>query len=162
MMSSPNTEIAETPSKLVALDTVSDLLDSKFRIPGTETRFGFDFLIGLVPYAGDLLTFGMSGSLVISMVRNGASGMVLAKMLFNIFLDTTVGSVPILGDIFDLKYKSNRRNYFLLKEHYEEGKHTGSIWPIVLLVIFLLIGMFVLLIWIIWKLADFTWGALFG
>jgi hypothetical protein len=161
-MTNQNTELIETPSKLKTLDTVSDLLDSRFRIPGTDTRFGIDFLVGLIPYAGDIITFGMSGLLVIAMVRNGASGMVLAKMLGNIFLDTTVGSVPILGDIFDLKYKSNRRNYALLKEHYEEGKHDGSIWPIVLLVLALLIGMFVLLIWVIWKLADLTWGALFG
>lgn len=152
----------ETPSKLKTLDFLSDLLDSKFRIPGTETRFGFDFIIGLVPYAGDLFSFGMSGMLVIAMVRNGASGMVLVKMLWNIFLDTTVGSIPIIGDLFDLQYKSNRRNYLLLKEHYEEGKHEGSVWPAVLLVIFLLIGMFVLLFWLVYKLADWTWGLLFG
>ena len=155
-------ETTETPSKLVVLDTVSDLLDSRFRIPFTDIRFGADFIMGLVPGAGDILSFGISGLLVLAMVRNGATGMVLAKMLWNIFLDTTVGSIPILGDIFDLKYRANRRNYELLKEHYEEGKHRGSIWPVLLLALGVLVGMFVLLIWVVWALIDWSLALMFG
>ena len=98
------------PPKLKYLDTASDLLDSRFRIPGTDIRFGVDFLIGLVPVAGDVITFGFAGLLVIAMARHGASGMVVVKMLWNILLDATVGSIPVLGDLFDLKYKANRRN----------------------------------------------------
>ena len=116
------------PPKLKYLDTASDLLDSRFRIPGTDIRFGVDFLIGLVPVAGDVITFGFAGLLVIAMARHGASGMVVVKMLWNILLDATVGSIPVLGDLFDLKYKANRRNYQLLTEHYQEGEHQGSDW----------------------------------
>ena len=151
-----NEIINTTPPQLQTLDILTKILDNRFRIPGTNIKFGLDFLIGLVPYAGDIVSFLLSAGLVLVMVRHGASGMVVVKMLGNIFLDTTVGSVPILGDIFDLQYKSNRRNFHLLEEHYEEGKHRGSVWPILIGVLFIIIAMFVLMIWIIWKVVDFT------
>ena len=144
----------ETLPQLKNLSTASQLLDSQFRIPGTNIRFGLDFLIGLVPVAGDIASFGFSGLLVIAMVRHGASGKVLLKMLWNIFLDTVVGSIPVLGDIFDLQYKANRRNYILLTEHYESGTHHGSAWPVILLVVIVLIALLVLLILILFYAVD--------
>lgn len=145
------------PQQLETLDRLSKLLDTQFRIPGTSTRFGLDFIIGLVPYAGDILSFFFSAGLVLTMVRHGASGQVLGKMLFNIFLDTTVGSVPIVGDVFDLYYKSNRRNYHLLQEHYGEGAYKGSIWKILIPLLIVIALMFVLMLWIIAKVVGFTW-----
>lgn len=137
---------------------VTDLLDSRFRIPFTNIRFGLDFLIGLVPYAGDLLSFFISAILVISMARHGASGRAVLVMLWNILLDTVVGSIPILGDIFDLNYRANRRNLNILLEHYEEGKHKGSAWPIILLVLGVLFLLFFLLIWLLWKMVLWSFG----
>ncbi|MEN0050649.1 MAG: DUF4112 domain-containing protein [Bacteroidota bacterium] len=144
------------------LDTVSDLLDSKFRIPFTNIRFGADFLIGLVPYAGDFLSFGISGTLVIAMAKHGVSTGVLLKMLWNIALDALVGAIPILGDIFDLTYRANRRNLELLKKHYDKGKANGSTLPAVLTVIGVLIGILIIVGWLMWKLmvwmANFVTG----
>lgn len=154
--------IDSTPPQLETLNSLTKILDNRFTIPGTNIKFGLDFLIGLVPYAGDIISFLMSSGLVLVMVRHGASGMLVTKMLGNIFLDTTVGSIPILGDIFDLGYKANRRNYHLLEEHYEEGKHSGSIWPVLIGVLIAIIAMFVLLIWIIWQVVELTWGLLFS
>jgi hypothetical protein len=134
------------------LDAMSSLLDNRFRIPGTDIRFGLDFLIGLVPYAGDVVTFGFSGVLVMAMARNGASGMVIVKMLGNILLDTIVGAIPILGDIFDMGFKANRRNYRLLQEHYLEQKHGGSAWPVVIAVFLALLLMLAFVVFIAWKL----------
>ena len=155
------TQLPPVPSKLKSLDVIADLLDSKFRIPGTDIRFGADFLIGLIPYAGDLMSFGLSGGLVIAMAKNGASGMVIVKMLWNILVDTVIGSIPILGDLFDLHYKANRRNFDLLREHYDENKHQGSAMPVIILVIILLLAMFVLLLWLVWKIASWSWGVIF-
>ena len=140
------------------LDNMSALLDSRFRIPGTNIRFGFDFIIGLVPYAGDVVTFGFSGLLVIAMARHGASGMVIVKMLWNILLDTVVGAIPILGDIFDLQYKANRRNYYLLKEHYHEGRHTGSALPVVFGVIAALLLMLCFVVLVAWKVLQWIFS----
>ena len=142
------------PAEFKYLDSLSDLLDSRFRIPGTNIRFGLDFLVGLVPFAGDAVTFAFSGLLVISMTRHGASGMVVVKMLGNILLDTLVGSIPVLGDLFDLGFKANRRNYQLLKEHYEADKHGGSAIPVILAVIFALLLMSFLIIFIAIKMGG--------
>ena len=116
--------------------------------------------MGLVPGAGDMVSFGVSGVLVITMARYGASGRVILQMLWNIFLDTVVGAIPILGDIFDLYYKANRRNFELLRSHYEEGAYSGSGKWIVILVLMALVAMFILLIWLVAKLAAWSWGNL--
>jgi hypothetical protein len=132
------------------LDRTSAFLDNRFRIPGTNIRFGADFLIGLIPYVGDVISFAISGLLLIVMARKGASGMVLVKMVWNVWLDGAVGTIPILGDIFDLSYKANIRNLNLLQEHYQEGEHQGSAWWIVILIVvalFLLVGLSIYVIW---------------
>lgn len=133
------------------LDGFADLLDNRFVIPFTNFRFGVDALIGLVPYAGDVLSFIVSGFLVVIMVRHGASGMLVVKMLSNILLDGMIGTVPFLGDLFDFRYKANMRNVSLLKQHYEQGLHQGSAWWVVLLIIGLVIALIALSVFVIWK-----------
>lgn len=136
------------------LDTVSDLLDTRYRIPGTNIRFGADFLIGLVPGIGDTITFGIAGLLVVTMARKGASGMVLFKMIGNIVLDAVVGAIPLVGDLFDLGYKANRRNLRLMEEHYRAGKHQGSAWGPVILVGIALLGLLALTVFVIWRILS--------
>lgn len=142
------------------IDSLTRLMDTKFRISGTKIRFGGDFLMGLVPGAGDLLSFGISGILIMAMTRHGASSRVVAKMLGNVALDTVVGSIPILGNIFDLTYKANTRNINLLKEHYEEGKHRGSVLPMLIGVAIALIAIFVLLVWLVIQVVGWGFGLL--
>ncbi len=147
-----------TPPKIKWLDTVSSFLDNQFRIPGTETRFGLDFIIGLIPGAGDIASFGISSVLVLTMVRYGASGRVILQMLWNIILDTMVGAIPILGDIFDLYYKSNRRNFELLKKHYGDGAYQGNgIW-IVMMVLMVLVALFIGVIFLVGKVVAWSWA----
>ena len=144
------------------LDTTTKLLDNQFRIPGTDIRFGFDFIIGLVPGVGDVVSLGISGMLVSVMARKGASGMVIVKMLWNILRDGVIGAIPILGDIFDLSYRANRRNLTLLKEHYEEGEHQGSATFVVIVVLLFVIGIIIAAIYLIgWILGTF-WALITG
>ena len=152
---------APAVTELRHLDQYSKLLDTRFRIPGTNIRFGLDFLIGLVPWAGDLISFLFSAGLILTMARHGASGQVLAKMIGNVALDTTVGSIPLLGDVFDLFFKANRRNYHLLEKHYGEGKYQGSIWRVVIPVLIILIALFVFLIWLVFEVVQWIWTGLF-
>jgi len=147
--------------RLVWIERLAALMDNRFRIPGTRIRFGLDFIIGLFPYLGDIATFGISGILLIMMARYGASGMVVVRMLGNILLDTIVGLVPFLGDLFDLKFKSNIRNVRLLKEHYVEGKHQGSAWGVVFLILLVLFGLLVFVIWVSWKVMAWFWEMMF-
>lgn len=131
---------------------LSDLLDTKFKIPRTKIRFGLDFIIGLIPYAGDIFSFLLSSLLILIRGFYGASSMVVLKMMGNVLLDTTVGTIPILGDIFDLRYRANIKNINLLKEHYEKNEHMGSAWPVILTFLFLFTILFVVLIYFLWKL----------
>ena len=87
--------------------------------PGTNLRFGFDALVGLVPGIGDALTTAMSLWLVKEAHALGAPQHLIVRMLGNIAIDGVVGAVPFLGDAFDLVWKSNRRNLHLLRRHIE-------------------------------------------
>lgn len=140
------------------VDGFSRLLDTKFRIPGTDIRFGADFILGLIPGAGDVLSLGMSGLLVATMAKHGASPRLVAKMLFNVALDALVGTIPILGNIFDLFYKANYRNAVLMREYYGDGQHSGSVWPVVIgviVVIFLILG---LLLWALFAMIGWVFS----
>ena len=159
-MSQKNTATTATPPELKSLDFISDLLDSRFRIPGTDIRFGLDSLVGLVPYVGDLTTFGVSGAMIISMVKHGASGMLVVKMLWNILIDTLFGAIPLIGDIFDFRFRANRKNFELMKEHYEQGEHQGSGTWVLVLVVILLIALFSFMLWAVWKIGALGWELL--
>ena len=138
------------------LDALARLMDSQFKIPGTNIRFGFDALIGLVPGVGDFSTFLVSGAMLMMLAKNGASGYILSRMVLNITLDALVGSIPVLGDIFDVAFKANQRNMRLMHEHYVEGRHKGGAWKLLipLLVVLLVVvggivwGSYELLSWL--------------
>jgi hypothetical protein len=140
------------PRGLKHLDAMAKLMDGQFRIPGTDFRFGLDSLIGLIPGVGDLSTFAVSGYMLTIMVKNGASGFVLARMILNILVDALFGSIPILGDLFDVAFKANMRNMRLMKEHYQEGRHRGSAWKVLVPVMIVLFALVVLIIWGMYKL----------
>lgn len=124
------------------VDSFSRLLDTKFRIPGTKVRFGADFLLGLVPGVGDAISLGLSGLLIATMAKNGASPRLVLRMLSNVGLDAVVGTVPILGNLFDLFFKANTRNLDLMRQYYVEDKHTGTVWPILLAIALVLVVVF--------------------
>lgn len=145
-------------SKLKWVERVSNLMDEQFRLPGTNFRFGLDPIINLIPVAGDLGGFAVSTVLLLTMAKHGVSRKVLLMMTLNIILDSTIGAIPILGNIFDFAYKSNSRNIRLLKEHYEEGKHQGNGKGIIVWIIIILILSFLLVIYILWALISWLAG----
>lgn len=130
-------------------------MDSQFRIPGTNFRFGLDGLIGLIPGAGDLSTFAVSGYMVLLLARNGASGYVLARMVVNILIDAIIGSIPLIGDLFDIAFKANTRNLKLMQEHYVEGRHRGSAAKVIIPVLFVVLLVIIGLIWGTYKLLAY-------
>lgn len=143
--------VFEKSPELQWVERVSRLLDSKFKIPGTNIRFGVDPIFGLLPFAGDLATLVLSLLLIYTMYRNGASGKLVAKMILNVLLDASIGSIPVIGTIFDVYYKANNRNVNLLRQYYTEGKHRGSAKSViitVLLVSFLVISALFYLTWL--------------
>lgn len=142
----PNTPL---PTEVRMLDYMSHLMDSRFRIPGTQIRFGLDPVIGLIPGLGDIVSFAMGSALIIGMVRHGASVRMVLKMLWNLAVDTLIGLFPVLGDIFDVWFKSNRRNYRIFSEFVKEKKKPRSIWLVLLVVLGGIAGILILLLYLV-------------
>jgi uncharacterized protein DUF4112 len=85
----------------------------RWSCPGTNVRFGLD--VGLVPGIGDIITTAMSLYIVHEARELGAPGHLIARMLANVALDGIIGAVPLIGDVFDVLWRANRRNMRLLQ-----------------------------------------------
>ena len=102
------------PRRVARLRRVGWLLDSSIPIPGTRFTLGIDQIVGLVPGIGDLIGGFLSLYIIVEAARLGVPRGVLARMGWNVAIDTLVGEVPILGDLFDMGFKANIRNLALL------------------------------------------------
>ena len=110
--SKPSPEVTERVRRLRA---IARLLDARFGIPGTPLSFGVDSIVGLVPGIGDSATALISLYLLVEAHRLGVRPATLLRMGWNVAVDLGLGAVPVLGDIFDLLWKSNLRNIDLLE-----------------------------------------------
>ncbi len=96
------------------LDLLAHLLDDWFRIPGTAIRFGLDGIVGFIPGVGDAIGGIASCIIILAAWMRGVSYVTLARMLANWGIEVLLGTVPVLGNLFDIGWKANRRNYALL------------------------------------------------
>jgi len=113
-------EVGTIERRVERLRRVGWMLDSTFKLPGTGIRFGFDSLIGLVPGLGDLVGGALSLYIIAESARLGVPRSLLLRMGWNVAVDTFVGEVPILGDLFDVAWKANMRNLALLEGHLQQ------------------------------------------
>lgn len=104
------------------IDRLAKLLDSQFRIPGTGFRFGLDSLIGLIPGIGDAITGGLGLYIVHRARQEGAPGHVIVRMLWNLLVDTVLGAIPVIGDVFDFAFRANLKNARLLQRHLDRQR----------------------------------------
>jgi hypothetical protein len=102
--------------RLADVEALARWLDYAFALPG-GFRFGMAGVIGLVPGIGDVLDALLSLYIVLRAIQLGVPRVALARMLVNVGIEALAGSVPFLGDLFDVAFKANRRNYQLLKSH---------------------------------------------
>ena len=102
-------------SELAHLRKVAWRMDALFYIPRTRVSIGLDNILGLVPVAGDVLTIGPSIYIIWKSYKLGATPGALAYMIGNTTLDLLIGSIPVIGDIFDVVYNANIRNYRALE-----------------------------------------------
>jgi hypothetical protein len=100
-----------------ALRRIAWIMDDLVRVPGTSRRFGLDPVLGLVPGGGDIAGGMLSAYIVVAASRLGAPSSVILRMGWNIVVDTVLGAVPVLGDLFDASWKANRRNVALLDRY---------------------------------------------
>src|SRR6188508_3672425 len=106
-----------TDAAATEVEMLAWLLDNSIPIPGTGRRIGVDALIGLIPGAGDLVSGGLGLLVVVRAAQRGLPTVVLARMLVNVALDFAVGAIPIIGDIFDMAFKSNARNVAIMRRY---------------------------------------------
>ena len=134
------------------LDLLSRVLDTWFKIPGTNFRFGLDGIIGFVPGIGDLLAGAASCVIVIAAYVRGVPLVTVARMIANLAIEVVIGMVPFLGNLFDIGWRANRRNYHLLERSLTSGRRdTWKDWLFVTGLSLLLLAMamlpFLLLLW---------------
>ncbi|MGB9931252.1 DUF4112 domain-containing protein [Haloarcula amylolytica] len=102
------------PAALGRIRAVAHLLDESIRVPGTSFRVGIDPIVGLLPIAGDLATAVCSLYIVAEAVRLGIPKRTVVRLLANIAVDAALGSVPMVGDLFDAYWKANVKNAELI------------------------------------------------
>lgn len=122
------------------LEGLAWLLDDSILLPGLNTRIGFDGLLGLIPGLGDLISAAVSTYILAEAHRLGASRAILLRMSANVLIDTLVGSIPFVGDLFDFGFKANKRNVLLLTQFLDEPQksaRSGWLFLVVLVTILL-------------------------
>jgi hypothetical protein len=147
------TTLRQADPALADAELLAWLLDNSIPIPGTGRRVGLDAIIGLVPGLGDVLSGGLGLLVVLRGVQRGLPTIVVARMLANVALDFVIGAIPIIGDAFDLWYKSNVRNLALLRRYGNDPRSsTAGSWAFFggLLAAIGLVA--ILLVWLIWSL----------
>ncbi len=102
--------------RLADVEALARWLDYAFALPG-GFRFGVAGIIGLIPGIGDIFDALVSLYIVVRAINLGVSRATVARMLVNVGIESLAGAVPLFGDLFDIAFKANRRNYQLLKSH---------------------------------------------
>jgi len=146
-------EVSRSDPRIARLRTLARLLDSAWGVPGTRYRFGVDAIVGLIPGIGDIVGAVFSVFIVFQAARLGAPPSTLFRMMSNIGLDTIIGEIPLLGDLFDVGWQANNRNMALLDQHLQlpSAAHQASrraLWLIGAGLVLLLALVITLGIWI--------------
>lgn len=116
----PEQQRAAVERQKAQVERLAQWLDSKFRIPGTNVRFGADAVAGIIPGVGDTAALIASAIVIAQAVRVGARGWTLARMVALAAVDGIVGTVPIAGTVFDVVFKANNRNVALMRQHVDD------------------------------------------
>jgi hypothetical protein len=133
---------SDSERRLTTLRSLRRLLDEAFRVPGTRIRFGWDAIVGLIPWAGDLVTALMAGAIIVEAHRMRVPRVVQLRMLLNVGIDLAIGLVPFAGDVADVFWKSNTKNMVLLERHAAEPvAASAGDWAFVLIVIASVVAM---------------------
>ncbi len=103
------------------VERLASLMDEAYRVPGTNYRIGLDGIVGLLPVVGDAVSLGTNAYVIYVAERLGVSRVTLARMLLNAGVDFAIGSIPMVGDLFDVAFKSHLRNLTLLRRSL--GRH---------------------------------------
>ena len=128
-------------------------MDESIKLPIVPFRIGLDSIVGLIPGAGDLVLGTMGTYALYVAWRLGAPGLVLASMLGNLAIDTHVGSIPLVGDVFDAGFKANTRNRRVLEAWLTEPRRTTArskwIFALAFVLLLVMVGVSLWMVWLI-------------
>lgn len=149
--------MATPASQFEHLRRWSYLLDSVFRVPGTNVRFGWDPIIGLIPGLGDLSSPVFAALLLMQAMRMRVPRIVQLRMLFNAGIDAMLSFVPVLGNLVDVAWKANTRNMALLERHAQPGvaprrSDVLFVYGVIILLVFVALVPVLLLAWVVGRL----------
>jgi hypothetical protein len=138
------------------------IMDTAIEIPIIRVRLGLDALLGLVPGAGDAVSAGLAAYPVVVALRHRLPGSVIARLMANIAFDALAGTVPLLGDLFDVGFKANVRNQRLIERYADEPARTGRAsrlfgWLVVAAGTLIVIALLTLSVWIVRSAVDAFW-----
>jgi len=150
------------PRALAEVETLAWLLDNSIPVPGTGgRRLGIDALIGLVPVVGDVISGGMGLFVVWRASRMGLPRVVVARMLANSAVDLLIGSIPLIGDAFDLWFKANTRNLGIMRRHLERpDTSTRHDWLVLAALLGLVLAVVLLIGWLVVSVVSALVGAI--
>ena len=111
-------DMSEHEKTIRSIEDLARLMDSQFKLPGTEFKLGLDTLIGLIPGIGDTIGMGVSGYIIFQSAKLGVPKHKTAHMLFNSGIDWLIGIIPFVGDLFDWGWKANNKNAAILRDHF--------------------------------------------
>lgn len=142
------------PGEDILAALIAKIMDSLFKIPGTNIRVGLDPLIGLIPGAGSPISAFVSLLMIARSAQKGVPNLVLARMALNVALNAILDAIPVVGDAASIFYRSNARNYELMLKH--AGSRRAATWQdklfllslltcVILFVVVMIVGTVVLL-----------------
>src|SRR5262245_40268982 len=129
---------------LETLKALAHLMDDAVPVPGTKFRVGLDALIGLIPGIGDVAGGVTTAYALVVAQRIGAPPSVLLRIVWNVVIDTVLGSIPFVGDVFDAGFRANRRNAVLLENYALAPDKTRRSSKLILILMLLLLVVVVL------------------
>jgi hypothetical protein len=100
----------------------AELLDSRFRIPGTKIRFGLDPLLSIIPVLGELSTPMFTALVITQALRQRVPAVVIFRMVVNALIDAAIGAVPVAGTVADVFWRANQDNLALLERHFRQRR----------------------------------------
>lgn len=107
---------------LGATDGLATLMDSRYRIPFTSVRFGWDPVLGIVPVVGDAIAMFITCGIIVRCVDYKPPKRLYARMALNTAVDFVFGSIPVAGTVFDVVYRSNKKNIGLMQQFIEASE----------------------------------------